>query len=89
MIQKFKEPKKGAIIKRHRIPKVGDILEVEFRDGTKSVFTAVGNTQYASCRCCDGNLSSPSMDRCLALIFNFPCPGHILFKSIDKVMEDL
>ena len=91
MIKKFKERQKGESFQRCRIaPEVGDLVEVELLDGTKSVFTAVGDNEYMSCRYCDGNLSSPGeSDMCIALICNFTCPGSIILKSIDKVMEDL
>lgn len=89
MIQKFKEHKNGTFVRRHSTPKVGDILEVEFLDGTKSVLTAVGDTEYAPCECCDGNLSSPGVDRCIAIICNFPCPGLMKFRSIDTILENL
>lgn len=90
MIKKFKERQKGTIFQRRRVaPEVGDIVEVEFLDGTKSVFTAVGDNKYMSCQYCDGNLSGPCADNCIAVICNFTCPGSIVFKSIDEAMEYL
>ena len=52
MIHKLKERKKGKIVPRRSTPKVGDILEVEFYDGTTSLFVTVGDTRSVSCGVC-------------------------------------